>query len=646
IVPYPSNPDFVGRSKILQQLKDNLGHTQETSGTSQPRVSVFGLGGIGKTQIVLAYVYWLQEMYPSIAILWVHASNAERFRQSFKAIAEEYQIPGHDDAKVDTLAIVKAWLEKRDGRRWLMVVDNADDMQLFFPPPTRSTLSTAEPNDGKSFSEHLPECAHGALLVTTRNKQLGIKLAKGQCVIGVDRMDEDESEHLLRAKHIHATSPELLTLSARLEHLPLALVQAATYIQEMSITVAKYLELLGETDQHTVHLLSKEFETVGRDTKAPRAVAQTWILSFQQIEQQQALASNLLSFMSFFDRQEIPATFLSHYTKQNTSEEAIGDLVLTEALGILKAFSFVTEDNDGNYDMHRLVQLVTRKWLASCGTVDRFGKEALLTLSHLYPFGKYETRTICSAYQSHASAVLQSCKIDSKDKDAANAKAGLLHCMAGYLNFEGKWGDAEALCAEATRIRRKLFGEDHDYTLASMSNLASILRRQGRWEEAEKLEMQVMETRKIKFGIDHPDTLRSMSNLASTFWEQSRWDKAEKLDMQVMETRKIKLGVDHPDTLISMHNLASTLSDQGRLEEAEKLEVQIMESYKMRLGADHPDTLTIMDNLAWTWYGMEKKSEAMDLMRLCIRLRQAKLGLDHPHTQASMFALDRWESKG
>lgn len=47
IVPYPSNPDFVGRSKILEELKDSLGHKQGTSGTSQPRVSLFGLGGVG-----------------------------------------------------------------------------------------------------------------------------------------------------------------------------------------------------------------------------------------------------------------------------------------------------------------------------------------------------------------------------------------------------------------------------------------------------------------------------------------------------------------------------------------------------------------------------------------------------------------------
>ncbi|KAH7124610.1 hypothetical protein EDB81DRAFT_911543 [Dactylonectria macrodidyma] len=112
-------------------------------------------------------------------------------------------------------------------------------------------------------------------------------------------MNEDESEQLLRVrlKGISTTSADLFMLSFQLEHLPLALAQGAAFIQETSITMAKYLRLLRNSDKDIVHLLSKEFETVGCDYEASQAVAQTWILSFQQIERQHALASELLSFI-------------------------------------------------------------------------------------------------------------------------------------------------------------------------------------------------------------------------------------------------------------------------------------------------------------------------------------------------------------
>lgn len=455
LVPYTSNPGFVGRLEILNELKDQLGHTQQKSSTSQARASLHGLGGTGKTQIALAYVFWLQETCRTISIFWVHASSAARFRQAFASIAQEYRIPGYAEPKVDVLLLVKDWLENKDHGEWLMVIDNADDARLFFGQPAGTAISFVESKDERNLVRYLPECAHGTILITTRNKQVGVRLTKGQQPIEVLRMNEDESEQLLRVrlKGISTTSAELLVLSSQLEHLPLALAQGAAFIQETSITVAKYLQLLSNSDKDMVYLLSKEFETVGRDSEAPQAVAQTWILSFQQIEQQHILASELLSFMSILDRQDIPAQFISHYSKHKRNGGPRSEIELTEALGILKAFSFVTEENSGSFDMHRLVQLVTRKWLTSRGTIGRFGGEALMTVSHMYPYGKYETRTTCAAYLSHANAVLRLGGLQSRDE--AEARASLLHCVAAYFSFEGKWSNAENLLIKASKIREE-----------------------------------------------------------------------------------------------------------------------------------------------------------------------------------------------
>ncbi|KAL7916944.1 hypothetical protein ACQKWADRAFT_317718 [Trichoderma austrokoningii] len=199
------------------------------------------------------------------------------------------------------LLLVKHWLEDKDHGEWFMIIDNADDMQLFFGQPAGTDKTKAK--DEKNLARYLPECAHGTILITTRNKQVGVRMTKGQQPLEVLRMNEEESVQLLRAKlgDINTTT-ELSMLSSQLEHLPLALAQAAAFIQETSTTVHKYLQLLSNSDKDFVQLLSREFETVGRDTEAPQAVAQTWMLSFQQIEQQHVLASELLSFMSLLVR--------------------------------------------------------------------------------------------------------------------------------------------------------------------------------------------------------------------------------------------------------------------------------------------------------------------------------------------------------
>jgi tetratricopeptide (TPR) repeat protein len=547
-------------------------------------------------------------------------------------------VPGYDNPKEDVLLLVKAWLERKERGRWLMVLDNADDMQLFFGQhvgPANASPSSHE----ESLGRHLPECPHGAILVTTRNKQAGSRLTKGKRPIEVGKMDEGETDQLLRARldGINVAPSESSALSSRLEHLPLALVQAAAFIQENTITIGEYLRLLDKSDQHVVDLLSEEFETDERDSETPRAVAETWILSFEQIQRQNPFAGELLSLMSLLYRQAIPLDFLCRYRKQQQDQEVRGEIQLTTALGVLKAFAFVAEEKDHGLDMHRLVQLVTRKWLVKKGRMRHFAGQALLAVSHCYPFGRYENWAVCSAYLAHAYAVLGGEGTGSRDEKAG--KATLLHSVAGFFNYRGQWKDAERFQLEAVELREEIFGSEHRDTLTSKASLASTYWNQGRWEEAEKLEGQVMETFKTKLGADHPDTLTSMGNLASTYRNQGQWVEAEKLEVQVMETRKTKLGADHPDTLISMANLASTYWNQGRWEEAEKLEGQVMETRKTKLGADHPSTLTSMANLASTYRNQGRWEEAEKLFVQVMETFKTKLGVDHPETLTSMANL-------
>lgn len=74
---------------------------------------------------------------------------------------------------------------------------------------------------------------------------------------------------------------ETLHLFSKLEHLPLALAQAALFIQENGISIGDYIQLLDESDSALVGQLSESFETVGRDSETPHAVTAAWIISFE-----------------------------------------------------------------------------------------------------------------------------------------------------------------------------------------------------------------------------------------------------------------------------------------------------------------------------------------------------------------------------
>ncbi|KAF4921131.1 Kinesin light chain 3 [Colletotrichum fructicola] len=500
LVPYNANPDFVGRSETLHQMKRLFGHELhvDQAARPRPRIALYGLGGVGKTQIALAYVFWMQYAHPDVSVFWVHASNADRFRQAFSTIAQECGIPGYDDPKADMLMLVKTWLENGVRGRWLMVIDNADDTQLFFPSLSDSSITNTHmsANTQGGLGRYIPECGHGCVLITTRNKQTASRLVRGKAIIEVGDMSDNESSQLLhRILHDDISAKEVSILSARLEHLPLALAQAAAFIQENSVSIDRYLQLLGESNDSLVDQLSEPFQAIGRDSETPHALTATWIVSFNQIQQQDPLASDLLSFACLLDRQGIPENLVVGFCDQRKRRgQQISTSKMLKALGTLKGFSLVSEAKDNAIDMHRLVQLVTRKWLDIHSRLAGCIEDALEVVSDLYPYGRYESRQLCQDYLPHANAVLQhGASISRKER---LARASLLLNMTGYFLCYGQWAQAEQVVAQSLKLRENILGEEHPSTLTSMANLASTYSNQGRWKEAEELEVRVMETRK------------------------------------------------------------------------------------------------------------------------------------------------------
>lgn len=124
---------------------------------------LYGLGGIGKTQLAIAYARKHQESYS--AILWLNGNSEETLLQSFAAFGRHPSINATRHAE-DIRAAAKAvlqWLTLGENRRWLMIVDNAD---------REYSLNTEDPQayDIQSF---LPGADHGSLLITTRLRSLG-----------------------------------------------------------------------------------------------------------------------------------------------------------------------------------------------------------------------------------------------------------------------------------------------------------------------------------------------------------------------------------------------------------------------------------------------------------------------------------------
>ncbi|OCL00243.1 FabD/lysophospholipase-like protein [Cenococcum geophilum 1.58] len=523
-VPFEQNPRFVGRVLELARIEA----IQSVENRCE-RVAIVGLGGAGKTQIALEFTYRLRQKCPDCSVFWVPVTNLESMQEAYMDISRQLKIPDVKERQADIQKHVQQFLSKESSGKWLLIFDNADDIDLW-------TGNAGNPT-GSRLIDHLPKSKHGAIVFTTRSRKAAVKLA-GPNVVLVDEMDDANARQLLGKFLIDpglmSDDQATIELLQNLVNLPLAIVQAAAYINENQIPLSDYLLLLQDTEQNVIDLLSEEFEDDGRyhDTKNP--IASTWLVSFKQIRLRDPLAADYLSFMSCIDAKDIPQSLLP---PAQSMKQAV------DAIGTLSAFSFITKrQKDQLLDLHRLVHLATRNWLRTEGSLEQWTVKALDRLNEVFPDDDHRNRSIWRAYLTHARYVLK-CESDKDQKTALVWKFG------SCVYEDGRYVEAESSFSQVMETRKRVLGEEHPSTLTSMANLASTFWNQGRWKEAEELQAKGLKICSRVLGEEHPSTLTSMANLASTFWNQGRWKEAEELEVQVMETKKRVLGEEHPSTL-------------------------------------------------------------------------------------------------
>ncbi|KAF1809490.1 hypothetical protein P152DRAFT_468342 [Eremomyces bilateralis CBS 781.70] len=602
VVPFERNSRFTGREPELARLEEMLFSKHRTA-----KLAITGLGGVGKTQLVIELLCRVADKQKHCSVIWISVVNMESLHQSYLDATRQLGISGFKDNKADIKRLVQDHLSKESTGRWLLVFDNANDIDMWIAKAGPGLQQLGQ--GSHPLIDYLPKSKQGAVIFTTRDRKIAVKLAQ-QDVVDVPEMGEDAASQLLGKCLVNTelakSGKETGALLLQLTYLPLAIVQAAAYINENAILLTDHLSLLVEQEEEVIDLLSEEFEDDGRYRDIMNPVATTWLISFDQIRRRDRLAADYLSFMACVEPKDIPQSLLLPGASRKKEVDAIGTLT---------AYSFVNRrPADECLDLHRLVHLATRNWLRKEELLAQLTEKTIMRLEQVFPDDNHENRSV-----------------------------DLMWRYGMCLYKDGRWNEAEEPINQVFDMEKRVLGAEHPDTLTSLANLASTYRNQGRWKEAEELEIQVMETNARVLGAEHSDTLTSMANLASTYRNQGRWKEAEELEVQVMETSARVLGAKHPSTLASMANLASTYRNQGRWKEAGELEVQVMETRKRVLGAKHPDTLTSMNNLPFTWKAQGRDPEAIGLMIECTRFRERVLGATHPHFISSSKILADWE---
>jgi hypothetical protein len=185
-VPFGRNKQFDGRESEFQTIIAKL--NPESNEDDCQRVAIAGVGGIGKTQIALEAAYRIQKEFDDCSIFWVPAIDAASFERAYQKIGQELQIPGINKDKTDIKSLVKDFLSQESAGRWLLIVDNADDVEMLYNRAKESNESCGSP----ALADYLPFSLKGSILFTTRNRKAAVKQA-GIDIVTLKEMSEIDS---------------------------------------------------------------------------------------------------------------------------------------------------------------------------------------------------------------------------------------------------------------------------------------------------------------------------------------------------------------------------------------------------------------------------------------------------------------------
>ena len=539
-------------------------------------------------------------------MFWVHASSATRFEESFKNIAERVQLTGWNEPKADILGMVSRWLSDENNGRWIMVLDNADSRDVMFGSQNGKTTPLAPLPTDHSLADYLPSSANGSILITSRSREVVAGLIEySEDILDVKPMTTEEAIILLTKKLTRQERDvsrndleqgDLVCLVQQLDCMPLAITQAAAYINQCAprMTVSKYLERLRRSDTNRAELLQQDIRDPRRDGQASNSIITTWYVSFEYIRQARDSAARLLSLMSLFDREAIPDNLLQkRYLEEDggksENENDKDEHDFENDIMTLRAYNLISIGvSDHLFNMHRLVQFSTKKWLELHGELAYWQGRYISILDTAFPTGDYVDWTTCQGLFPHVEAVTS---YTIAGDNHLRTRAATLYRGAWYAWGTGRYIVAGQMARTSLEELERLLGRDNIQTIESLHMLALVLRYQGKYEQAEQLNRRALAGREKELGENHPSTLMSVNNLAQVLQHQGKYEQAEQLNRRALAGSEKELGENHPHTLTSVYCLANLLQAQQDHIEALRLYDRAVKGFVQVLGPSHPTTL-------------------------------------------------------
>jgi tetratricopeptide (TPR) repeat protein len=589
-LPTP-NHNFTGRGELLNVLAEGFRRRSDVA-VPQAR-AIHGLGGIGKSQLVLEYAHRHAAEYE--LIWWIPAEQPTSALAALAGLARQLGIQELANQH-ETMAELFDELRQRD--RWLLVYDNAQEPEVIAPL--------------------LPPGGVGHVLITSRFRAWG-RVAEP---ILLEVLPRAESVALLLRRTASDDEESASALAEFLGDLPLALEEAAAYIDETQIGLEDYLRLARE---RTVELFSLD-EPIGDEQR----VATTWSVSLDRVRTQAPAAEALLALCAFLGPRDIPRDLPRQAPDRlpfPLAEAVTDPLAYNDVVRALSRFSLaaVTPTALG---VHSLIQAVVRARL-DVNDRRRFAEAAVGLLAASFPEHSWEVEAwpLCQRLLPHVVAAAG----HAEGLGVGGEETGwLLDRAAAYLRGRGQPRQARPLAERALAMTRRILGPSDPSTGERHHGLGQVLRDLGHLKRARGELKQALAIFEAALGHDHLEVATLRSALAQVLHELGDETGARDELERALGILEAALGPRHPDVSGVRTEIANLLWNQGDLKGAKTHLEQTLAAYEATYGPEHPAVATVRSSLGTVLHDHGDLLGARAEMEQALHIYRRKIGPDHP----------------
>ncbi|KAL8942220.1 MAG: hypothetical protein Q9211_001487, partial [Gyalolechia sp. 1 TL-2023] len=580
---------FVARDTEMENMEESLLPTKAPDGRTI--YVLHGLGGIGKTQLALAYARKHQHTYSAIVL--VNGNSRDTAVQSLVAFSRRAGVAGVSQSTTGTAqqapdmnaeadAVIR-WLGLEKNRRWLMVFDNVDrDVQ--------------NDDDGQAYSvtSFLPAADHGSILITTRLPSLG-EMGKSTEVtsLGLDQALELlsnrsglhrsssgktrlllEYNRTIKQHKLIDRSADMNKLVQRLGKLPLALVQAGTYMRETKTGCSTYLDLY---EKSWIQLAA---ETPRLRDYENGSIQTTWMISYNRIRDSNPTAGKLLQLWAYLDRQDVWYELFLPGSVGFPECEWLQELAQSEigfkgVIRSLLAYSLIeSHQHTESYSIHPVVHDWCTETISEDKTISD-GNGNLITIALTIigtaapsDHSESEYWLLQQRLLPHAErCVKQLDNFDLFNRLESLVASDAFHNLGLLYADRGKYTEAEKMYQRALDGREKELGYDTEI----VNNLGCLYADQGKHAEAEKMYQRALDGYERAWDPNHSYIANTDNNLGCLYTDQGKYTEAENMFQRALDREEKVWGPNHISPLDTVHNLGILYREQDKYTEAEKM---------------------------------------------------------------------------